>query len=274
MSYTNSPSAIGIWNLESGIWNHRKRSKSHVKVAYRFAYSVASSTDRCTEAGNRLTAGTHSQSIVSCRLHKKRSAGTRAESVLQLDQATSDFPRVPFIRDVPAGSCFRLKTSGMPSRMCNPDLMTAPGANWICRRLGYRRPIFERRGGGTGRLSFYGIGWYRKKLSIPATDAGKSIFLDIDGAMSYATVWINGHLAGGWPYGYASWRIDLTPYIQPGGVNQIAIRLDNPANSSRWYPGGGIYRNVWLVKTSPCMSDNGGLGLTTPEVSNTSRPSV
>ena len=94
--------------------------------------------------------------------------------------------------------------------------------------------------GGMGRLPSWGVAWYRKSLNIPASDAGKSIFLDIDGAMAYATVWLNGHLVGGWPYGYASWRLDVSPYVQPGGDNQLAIRLDNPPNSSRWYPGGGF----------------------------------
>ena len=106
-------------------------------------------------------------------------------------------------------------------------------------------------GGGMGRLPVNGVAWYRKKLDIPASDAGKSIFLDVDGAMSYSIVWLNGHLVGGWPYGYNSYRLDLTPYIVPGGQNQLAIRLDNPNNSARWYPGGGIYRNVWLIKANP-----------------------
>lgn len=106
-------------------------------------------------------------------------------------------------------------------------------------------------GGGMGRLPVNGVAWYRKKLEIHSSDAGRSIFLDVDGAMSYAMVWLNGILVGGWPYGYNSWRVDLTPYVVPGGENQLAIRLDNPNNSSRWYPGAGIYRNVWLTKTSP-----------------------
>jgi beta-galactosidase len=122
-------------------------------------------------------------------------------------------------------------------------------------------------GGGMGRLPSPGIGWYRKKLDIPASDAGRSIFLDVDGAMSYAMVWLNGHLVGGWPYGYASWRLDLTPYVVPGGENQLAIRLDNPPDSARWYPGGGIYRNVWLTKTHPIHVGQWGTQLTTPEVS-------
>jgi beta-galactosidase len=102
--------------------------------------------------------------------------------------------------------------------------------------------------GGMGRLPSWGVAWYRKKLDIPATDRDKSIFLDVDGAMSYASVWLNGQIVGEWPFGYASWRVDLTPYVVPGGVNQLAIRLDNPPTSSRWYPGGGLYRNVWLTK--------------------------
>jgi beta-galactosidase len=131
-------------------------------------------------------------------------------------------------------------------------------------------PFSSQGGGGMGRLPSSGIGWYRKQLSIPAQDAGKSIFLDVDGAMSYAAVWLNGRLAGGWPYGYASWRLDLTPYVIPGGPNELAIRLDNPPNSSRWYPGGGIYRNVWLVKTAPVHVGHWGTYITTPEVSSSS----
>jgi beta-galactosidase len=121
--------------------------------------------------------------------------------------------------------------------------------------------------GATGRLPFFGVAWYRKHLSIPAADAGKQFYLDMDGAMSYATVWCNGQIVGGWPYGYSSWRVDLTPVIKPGADNVLAIRLDNPANSSRWYPGAGIYRNVWLTTTTPVHVGQWGTYITTPEVS-------
>ena len=121
--------------------------------------------------------------------------------------------------------------------------------------------------GGVGRLPSWGIGWYRKALDIPASDRGRSIFLDVDGAMSYATVWLNGKLVGGWPYGYNSWRLDLTPYVVPGGSNMLAIRLDNPPESSRWYPGGGIYRNVWLTKTAPIHVGHWGTHVRTARVS-------
>ena len=125
-------------------------------------------------------------------------------------------------------------------------------------------------GGGMGRLPIHGVAWYRKKLDIGASDAGKSIFLDIDGAMSYAMVWLNGHLVGGWPYGYNSWRLNLTPYMVPGGENQLAIRLDNPNHSARWYPGGGIYRNVWITKTNPIHVGQWGTFVTASNVSKAS----
>ena len=128
--------------------------------------------------------------------------------------------------------------------------------------------------GSTGRLPSSGVVWYRKKLSLPASDAGKSIFLDIDGAMAYSMVWLNGRFVGGWPYGYASFRLNLTPYAKPGGNNVLAIRLDNPvpsdsdwrSASSRWYPGAGLYRNVWLVKTAPVHVAQWGTYITTPEI--------
>lgn len=112
--------------------------------------------------------------------------------------------------------------------------------------------------GSTGKLPYWGIRWYRKTLELSQDDAGKQIYLDIDGAMSYASVWCNGQYVGGWPYGYASFRLDLTPYIKAGQKNVLAIRLDNPDDTSRWYPGSGIYRNVWLVKTSPVHVEQWG----------------
>ncbi|MFG0286874.1 MAG: beta-galactosidase GalB [Rhodopirellula sp. JB044] len=120
--------------------------------------------------------------------------------------------------------------------------------------------------GGMGRLPSPGVAWYRRSLDLSEADTGKSIFLDIDGAMSYAIVWLNGNLVGGWPFGYTSFRLDLTPYVNLQGPNQLAIRLDNPPHSSRWYPGGGIYRNVWLTKTHPIHVGHWGTFATTTSV--------
>lgn len=121
--------------------------------------------------------------------------------------------------------------------------------------------------GGMGRLKSWGVGWYRRAIDVPASDAGKSIFLDVDGAMSYATVWLNGQIIGGWPYGYNSWRVDLTKHVVPGGTNVLAIRLDNPPASARWYPGGGLYRDVWLTKTQPVRVAQWGSAVTSRDVS-------
>lgn len=125
-------------------------------------------------------------------------------------------------------------------------------------------------GGGMGRLPVQGVGWYRKTIHIAAADAHKQIYLDIDGAMSYAMVWCNGYLVGGWPYGYNGFRLDLTPFLKYGADNQIAIRLDNPTNSARWYPGGGLYRNVWLSKLSKVHVAQWGTFIRTSKVSKAS----
>jgi len=133
--------------------------------------------------------------------------------------------------------------------------------------FGIQGPFEQALPGETGKLPWFGVAWYRKHFDVPAGDAGKQLYFDVDGAMAYATVWINGHCVGGWPYGYASWRVDLTPFVKFGGANTLAIRLDNPKDSSRWYPGGGIYRNVWLTKTAPVHVGQWGTYITTPQVS-------
>ena len=119
----------------------------------------------------------------------------------------------------------------------------------------------------TGKLPWAGIGWYRKHFTVSSDDKGKRFFIDFDGAMSHARVWLNGKYLGEWPYGYSSFRFDMTPHIRFDGENVLAVRLDNPPNSSRWYPGGGVYRNVWLVKTAPVHIAHGGIFVTTPNIS-------
>lgn len=124
--------------------------------------------------------------------------------------------------------------------------------------------------GSTGKLPYWGVGWYRRKFDLSADDKGKRIYLNVDGAMSYASVWCNGAYVGGWPYGYASFRLDLTPYIKYGSGNILSIRIDNPQKSSRWYPGGGIYRKVWLEKTNEIHVAQWGTFVRTENVTNSS----
>lgn len=166
-----------------------------------------------------------------------------------------------------------VRPAGNPGSTFSNVLSTLDDSSWTNLNLPHDWAIagpFNSYANSTmGNLPSPGVGWYRKKLDIPPSDAGKSIFLDVDGAMSFAMVWLNCNLVGGWPYGYASWRVDLTPYVVPGGTNQLAIRVDNPTASSRWYPGGGIYRNVWLTKTKPVHVGQWGTYLTTTNVSAT-----
>lgn len=128
-------------------------------------------------------------------------------------------------------------------------------------------PFSTTGGGGMGRLPSAGVVWYRRHFNIPASSIGKSLFLDVDGAMAYSEVWLNGHFAGGWPYGYSSFRLNLTPFARTGAANVLAIRLDNPPSSSRWYTGGGLYRNVWLVEAAPVHIGHWGTTITTPDIS-------
>ena len=132
--------------------------------------------------------------------------------------------------------------------------------------FGIEGPFKQEYEGETGKLPWWGVAWYRKHFTAPAGDAGRQVFLDIDGAMSHATVFLNGQKVGGWPYGYSSFRLELTPYLKPGAHNVLAVRIDNPPDSSRWYPGGGIYRNVWLVKTAPLHVAHNGVYVLTPAV--------
>ena len=118
----------------------------------------------------------------------------------------------------------------------------------------------------TGLLPWMRVGWYRKDFTIPLSDKGKRILLNFDGAMANSEVYLNGELVGGWPYGYNSFFVDLTDKLKYGEKNVLAVRLDTVKFGSRWYPGGGIYRNVWLVKTEPVHVGQWGVYVTTPKV--------
>ncbi|MGA2595762.1 MAG: beta-galactosidase GalB [Bryobacteraceae bacterium] len=122
----------------------------------------------------------------------------------------------------------------------------------------------------TGGLPIYGVAWYRKHFTIPASGRGQFYSVEFDGAMSNSQVFLNGHELGGRPYGYSSFELDLTPFLNFGQDNVIAVRLDPEPDSSRWYPGAGIYRNVWLVTTGPIHVAHWGTYLTTPDVSDSS----
>ena len=120
--------------------------------------------------------------------------------------------------------------------------------------------------GRTGGLPFVGVGWYRLDFEVPSFEKGKQATLIFDGAMSHARVYVNGQEAGYWPYGYNSFHLDVAPYLKVGEVNELAVRLENENESSRWYPGAGLYRNVHLVVTEGAYVPTWGTHVTTPVV--------
>lgn len=120
--------------------------------------------------------------------------------------------------------------------------------------------------GRTGGLPFVGVGWYRLDFEAPAFAKGKKATLVFDGAISHARVYVNGKEAGYWPYGYNTFYLDVTPYLNAEGKNTLAVRLENEVESSRWYPGAGLYRNVHLIVNEEAHIPMWGTQLTTPVV--------
>lgn len=111
-----------------------------------------------------------------------------------------------------------------------------------------------------------GIGWYRKHFTTP--EAGR-VSIEFDGIYMNSSIWVNGEYAGGRPYGYSSFNIDITPMLNPEGEdNVIAVRVDHSVQpSGRWYTGSGIYRDVRMVCTQRSRIAYGGIRITTPETS-------
>ncbi|MGC9969232.1 MAG: glycoside hydrolase family 2 TIM barrel-domain containing protein [Bryobacteraceae bacterium] len=124
--------------------------------------------------------------------------------------------------------------------------------------------------GGAGGFLPAGVGWYRKHFALPAECARSRVFVDFDGVMAASDVWINGAHLGKRPYGYVSFRYELTGRLSFGGQrpNVLAVRVDNSGQpASRWYAGAGIYRHVRLVVTDPIHVEQWGTFVTAPRVS-------
>lgn len=116
-----------------------------------------------------------------------------------------------------------------------------------------------------------GTGWYRKAFTAPADWKGKRVSVEFDGVYRNATVYLNGHKLGDHAYGYTAFTFDLTPGLNFGATNVLAVRVDNSAQpNSRWYSGSGIYRHVRVVVTSPVHVAHWGVFVTTPEAMDAS----
>ena len=128
--------------------------------------------------------------------------------------------------------------------------------------------------GGTGKLPWQGVGWYRRTFEIDEAQfahvkAGGALWLEFDGVMASPKVYVNGMLAGGWDYGYMSFRVDAAPFVR-AGTNTLAVRADTRDHKSRWYPGAGIYRAVRLVAAPAVHVVPDSVFVTTPAVANDS----
>jgi beta-galactosidase len=121
--------------------------------------------------------------------------------------------------------------------------------------------------GATGKLPWRGVGWYRCSYPLNCR-AGTRVYLDFDGVMAFPKVYVNGKLAGQWDYGYTSFRVDATPFVNFEGTNVIAVRVDTTKHTSRWYPGAGIYRKVMLQVREPVHIAEWATYITTPEISD------
>lgn len=121
---------------------------------------------------------------------------------------------------------------------------------------------------GPGAYLPTGIGWYRKRLTLPSSDRGRLVTLEFDGVYENSEVWINGHSLGTRPYGFIPFTYDVTPHLRFDGDNVVAVRVDNSRQTNcRWYSGSGIHRHTWLVRTQPTRVDCWGTFVSCPEVS-------
>jgi beta-galactosidase len=114
-----------------------------------------------------------------------------------------------------------------------------------------------------------GVGWYRKRFTLPAEEAKRRVRIEFDGVMANSEVWINGKLLGKRPYGYSSFSYDLSPYLKfgKGQANVLAVRADNEVQpASRYYTGAGIYRHVRMVSTEPVQFGAGGIFVSTTAI--------
>lgn len=122
-------------------------------------------------------------------------------------------------------------------------------------------------GTGGGALNG-GLAWYRKTFTVPLASKDKLLFIDFDGVYRNSEVWINGHYLGKRPYGYSSFQYELTPYVDFGKQNVIAVKVDNSQQpNSRWYSGSGIYRNVWLSTIDKIHVGHWGTWIRTSDIS-------
>jgi beta-galactosidase len=152
------------------------------------------------------------------------------------------------------------------------ELPTFKDADWSAIDLPHdwsiEGPVDERApSSGPGGFMPTGIGWYRKKFSVPAACRGKVVAIEFDGVYQNSDVWINGHHLGHRPYGYIPFVYELTDHLNFGGDNVVSVRVDNSRQTNcRWYSGSGIYRHTWLHVLNPVHVAQWGTFVTCPRI--------
>lgn len=121
--------------------------------------------------------------------------------------------------------------------------------------------------GRTGALPYTGVGWYRNEFKLPQYESGKKVLILFEGAMSSPEVYLNGKKVGEWGYGYSYFYFDITQFIREGEENTLAVKLSNQENSSRWYPGAGLYRKVQIIVKNEESIQQWGTTVTSPFIS-------
>lgn len=158
----------------------------------------------------------------------------------------------------------------LPSSSPTAEQITFNDQTWRTLNLphdwGIEGPFTFANPGETGHLPWPGIGWYRKSFPASPNWKNRRVFLEFDGAMARSQVFLNGKLLNSRPYGYASFQVELTENLSWDRPNVLAVRLDSKPDSSRWYPGAGINRNVRLVTTGKIRVPFSGQQITTPQI--------
>jgi beta-galactosidase len=172
---------------------------------------------------------------------------------------------------VPAGTVFSyFAKAGTAAGAAAPDF---DDRGWRALDLPHDWAVempFDQRGSGSHGYKAIGksfpessVGWYRKTFSIPASDLGKRISVDFDGVFRDSQVWVNGFYLGRESSGYSGFGYDISDYLNYGGNNVIAVRVDASLEEGWFYEGAGIYRHVWLTKTAPLHVGKWGTYVTT-----------
>ncbi|HKT00717.1 MAG TPA: glycoside hydrolase family 2 TIM barrel-domain containing protein [Rugosimonospora sp.] len=209
--------------------------------------------------------------LIATPLAATQALGSAAAGVAPTAPTAVATNRYRTVTDFDPGWLFHYGDASGASAASYPDggwrVLTVPH-DWSIEGANPPADPFSQTAPSTGRGGYLpsGIGWYRKHFSLAAVPATRRVFLEFDGVMANASVYVNGTLIGTHPYGYTSFRYDISAAVKFGGVdNVVAVKTDTgPQPAERFYTGAGIYRDVRLIATDPVHVDQWATYVTTP----------